>query len=214
MRQLAQRPELVGPDRVFAPGEDPRLLDGEVQLNPEQTWRGEWAASVLSERFGVPAEHFITVLVKSQPDVQRLVTIDASPSGLYMGSYNQVMKIRRKKAEVEIDGERYDAIHSTSWVAYEAMVNQIRESTSWFRDYPLPDSDAVSPKYHNAFTGELLDYRDPRTETLLTAEPIVGLNAQRGFVTHEGVPVRLPINPKRDTPETRVRIAVVQPANF
>jgi hypothetical protein len=160
-------------------------------LKPEQYKRAEVAIAAMAEKFGRDPEEFSVVLVEMQDGQKQAVAALTSPSGIYKGSYDNMMSSKNTDDfMIEIGDQEVDTRQAMTWEVYEAIIeDQKTKGTE-----SLPDGLPL-----------------PRTSTWLTGETS---GESRSYYLgcvgdRSGQPDRLWTNQARDDENMRFRPAVV-----
>ena len=174
----------VGTPPTYEVGQ--QATDFESQLTHEQYEKLGMLTYAIVEAFHVPKDDLRLVTENTPEGNRRLILIDSSPMGQYIGSYRSIYY--QKKNLIDIKGEKIDVLQNMTNTAYKAMIDDCI-----VRGTKMPDSP------HN----------ETWTSTMLTGEPLKeGLVVQCRYVANNGINenLRLPESANR---ELRVRPTVV-----
>ncbi len=129
-------------------------------LSAEQSTYADAAIISMSESLGLNREDIRLVLEETLEGNRRVVAIDASPNGQYVGLYRDILTQRQTDPAwytVEVNGQGVDPLAGCTRAVYSAMIADARARGERF----LPDSLALNQ--HNGHVW---------TATMMTGEPL------------------------------------------
>lgn len=162
---VAGYPEVVGAAALI--GSEAVLIDSngepvgiEDLLPPERLTYTEAVVTSMSETLGLNRDDIRFVLDNTTERGGRIVAIDASPNGQYIGIYQHILDRRQADPSwytIQVANQRVDPLAGCTRSAYEAMIADARARGVAF----LPDSLALNQ--HNSHVW---------TATMMTGEPL------------------------------------------
>jgi hypothetical protein len=124
-------------------------------LTPQQRQRAAAATDEMSERLQVAPNYVRLVVVQGKATELRIVAIDASPNGQFIGLYRDILERRKADPDwytLDVLGDRVDPLAACTRAAYEAMIDEARSRGV----RTLPDSLALNQQNGHVWTATML----------------------------------------------------------